>query len=156
MDEIIAQTVPLPLEPSQLAHVPYWPELMTLVIALSQAWPLVRGEIHDLEERCARLGDANARLLSERGRTVESTNDERSRREEESQQDARKIQALNQQLDATRAALAAASAEAQTIPERTRLAEHVCRSINPHHQGSGGTWVWIDGAAWDAWKAAVA
>ncbi len=44
----------------------------------------------------------------------------------------------------------------RNLPVRKLAAEAVCKSIDPHHKGSGGAWAFYDGEAHDAWKKASA
>lgn len=153
MDTIIARTVPVPFDPSLLPHLPYWPELFAVVVALGQAWPVVRDEVQHLTERCARLAATCDQLTAERDRIAANATAEATRRADEADRDKAIMVELFARLDAATTALAKATTT--TTSERAGLADAVCASIDAHHQQRGRVNVWIDGAAWDAWKKAA-
>jgi hypothetical protein len=154
LDQLAAQTAPLPWPVEDFYSMPG--DQFQLLFALSQAWPLLRSEVAELEATTRTLSAQNAQLHAEHARIV-SNNTVLGRMLEQAkaklESDATAHAGIVEELTAERNALL------KTVhqqPERTALAEKVCESFTTTKSGSGGAHGWIDGTALDAWKAARA
>ena len=151
----IEESAPLRnITPGQLATASYNPPVFGAIYSLLQAWPLLHDEIEQLEARNAALVRENVAMAVERRAMVEGATRATNLVTAERAVRDREVATLRDQLVACRRQLAGASAEVASFPERTRLAEKVLASIDPHHGGKGGTWAWFDGEALDAWRRA--
>lgn len=153
MEAIIADTVPVPFDPSALPHLPYYPELFTAVQSLGQAYPLLRDEILSLEATVVSLSRENMQLhheheritagSSELSRSLEACTAQRAREQDEARA---YIERLEKELDT-------ANEKVKNLPLAAAAADAVCRSLDQARKGSGGAFGHYDGEAYDAWKA---
>lgn len=129
-------------------------EVFRAIWSYAQAWPVLRAEITRLERHNTALVKENAAIAGERDRLRDASAALRRDLSNDAAGHLHRIDALRDQLAACRRQLGDAARELASIPERVRLAERVCSSVNPHHNGSGSSWAWYDAGALDAWKAA--
>ncbi len=150
--EIEAGTAPLPWPVEDFYDMP--DDQFVMLVALSQAWPLLRDEIAELEMTVLALSRENAQFHSEHRRLAngaaaleKSLTDLRERVAQDAAESAEHTRILEKELDTANRQLAA-------LPIRTLAAEAVCVSIDANKRGSGGAFGWYDGEAHDAWKKA--
>ena len=150
--EMAAMTAPLPW-PVHDFYGNLTRDQFQLVLGLTQAWPLLREEMAELEASVLSLSSQNAQLRSERCRIIAGSTAQARRIEsltasaaDQAQQDHGLIARLN-------AETARLGAIVTALPERFVAAERVCESFTTTRQGSGGAHGFIDGHALDAWRA---
>lgn len=152
LDELEAQTAPLPWPVHDFYNMPG--DQFQLLYALTQAWPLLRREILDLEAAVVSLGKENAGLHDEHRRVVGGSTalgrelgELRERYDRETAEAAEESRVVTAELDRVNALVT-------KLPIKALAADAVCASIGSARQGSGGAFGWYDGEAHDAWKKA--
>lgn len=152
LDELEAKTAPLPWPVHDFYDMPG--DQFQLLFSLTQAWPLLRQEIRDLESAVVSLGKENAQLHGENRRAVAGStalardlNELRQRHDRETAEAAEQARIQDAEIDRVNTLVT-------NLPLKARAADAVCASIESPRMGSGGAWGWYDGEAHDAWKKA--
>lgn len=152
LDQLEAQTAPLPWPVHDFYDMPG--DQFQMLYALTQAWPLLRQEIKELESAVLALGKENAGLHSEHARVVAGSTalgrelgELRERHERETGESAESHRVLEAENDRLNGLVS-------KLPVKSLAADAVCASLDSTHQGSGGAYGYYDGEALDAWRKA--
>jgi len=130
-------------------------DMFAFLFGLTQAWPLLRSEIRNLETLAGDLLDENAAHKIEHPRLADRINTTAKALRDERDGRAREVAELRAVVTRMAEEIATLRAKVRALPSRLAAAEAVCRSINTIRSGSGGAFAHYDGAAHDAWKALV-
>jgi hypothetical protein len=145
-------TAPLPWPIEQFYDMPG--DMFQLLYGLTQAWPLLRGEIGRLEAAVLSLSAENAQLHDEHRRVVAISTALGHQLGDLSERYGRATTEHTTALDAVTRERDELRRQVEELPARFVAAEKVCESLTTAKSGTGGAHGFFDGEALDAWKAA--
>lgn len=151
LEDMESLTRPLPWPVDQFYDLPG--DMFQLVYGLTQAWPMLKDEVADLEATAATVQAQNDQLHAEHKRLAHAATAFADELADLHARYDRDVGQLATELHATQRRLNDALTRLSDLPAKAAAAERVCESFTTTKSGSGGAYGFIDGAALDAWRA---
>jgi hypothetical protein len=151
--EMERQTAPLPWPVHDFHDMPA--DQFSMLYALTQAWPLLKAEVAELEATVVKLAGENTSLKTERVGLVHNATEATRQLNQSQEKSVRLLAELREQVRVAIEERDKLAARVANLGLANAAAHTVCASIDSARVGSGGAWGHYDGEAHDAWKRAT-